>query len=79
MFLINLSYDKIQLPKGEILGHLQPIQCKIQTENTTKTHEINDLNVSDLEEMAKDTEKKFITSPADVEAHRKSLNYKMLM
>ena len=31
--LINLSYAKIQLPKGEILGHLQPIQCKIQTEN----------------------------------------------
>ena len=69
--LINLSYDKIQLPKGEILGHLQPIQCTIQTENNIKTHEINDLNVSDLEEMSKDTEKKFITSPADVETHRK--------
>ena len=63
--------DKIQLPKGEILGHLQSIQCTIQTENYIKTHEINDLNVSDLEEMSKDTEKKFITSPADVETHRK--------
>ena len=69
--LINLSYDRIHLPKGELLRHLQPIQCKVQKEKITKTHEVNDLNVSDLEEMSKDTEQKFMTSPADVETHRK--------
>ena len=37
--LTNLSYDRIYLPKGEILGHMTPIQCEIQEGRISETQE----------------------------------------
>ena len=67
--IINLNEDEnIFLKKGEILGHLEP--CPIEIGEIIKEDwaEIDDAG---KEEETIPLEKKFITSPAEVNTHRK--------
>ena len=81
LVVINLSSDEIYLSKGETMGFMQ-IQSidisEITTETFTKPSPIifedNKKEVLDKQEgeVNKDNiEKKFITSPTDIEVHRK--------
>ena len=69
--VINLSCDNIFLPKGEVIGHLEPITITME-ELVTET---SFTEIETPEEVLRDKEipleKKFITSPADVERHRR--------
>ena len=69
--VINLSHDNIFLPKGEVIGHLEPTTITME-ELVTET---SFTEIETPEEILKDKEipleKKFITSPADVERHRR--------
>ena len=69
--VINLSYDSVFLPKGEVIGYLEPTTI-------TKEELVMETSFTEIEipgEVLKDKEipleKKFITSPADVERHRR--------
>ena len=71
--LVNLSQEGIFLSKTQMLGHLEPTSISLE-EMTTETS----LRKTEIpEEIQKDDtiplEKKFITSPADVDRHRKVL------
>ena len=69
--LLNLAGDEaVHLKKGEILGHLEP--CPITIEEIVKEDWSNS-EESDGEEESSDLplEKKFITSPAEVNTHRR--------
>ena len=70
MALINLNEDeRIFLKKGEILGCLEPSSIEV-TEIVQEEHDgIGEENEKDNESMP--LEKKFITSPAEVNTHRK--------
>ena len=64
--LVNLNEDeKIFLKKGENLGHLEP--CSIEMNEIVKDQE----ETEGEENKAIPLEKKFITSPAEVNTHRK--------
>ena len=76
LVIINLSSDDISLSKGEIMGFMQVQSLEISeimTETSTKPsvvvceEKVNEVLI-DQKEMI---EKKFITSPADIEIHRK--------
>ena len=80
LVVINLASDDISFLKGEIMGFMQ-IQLleilKIVTETSTEpssiTYEENDnevLNEQKGEVEKLKIEKKFITSPADIDVHR---------
>ena len=68
--LLNLSEEEISLGKGEILGHLE--EADITVEEITTGAMLQNLNMetenSDCDVLI---DKKFITSPADVDTHRK--------
>ena len=76
LVIINLSPDDISLSKGEIMGFMQ-IQSleisEIMTETSTKPSavicedKVNEVLIDQKETI----ERKFITSPADIEVHRK--------
>ena len=67
--LLNLAEDEtVYLKKGEILGHLEP--CPITIEEIVKEDWSNS-DKSDGESSELPLEKKFITSPAEVNTHRK--------
>ena len=69
--LLNLAEDEaLYLKKGEILGHLEP--CPITIEEIVKEDWSNS-EESDGEEESSELplEKKFITSPAEVNTHRR--------
>ena len=70
MALLNLAEDEsIFLKKGEILGHLEPSSIEI---GEIIKEDWSDSMESDEEENTKiPLEKKFITSPAEVNTHRK--------
>ena len=74
MVIINFSIDDISIPKGEIMGFLQsqPIDIsEIRTETSTEPSPIS-IGEEDVQEDSQNQEeKKFITSPADIEVHRK--------
>ena len=81
LVVINLSSDEIYLLKGETMGFMQ-IQSldisEIMTETSTKPSPIifedDDKEVLDKQEgevNMDNLEKRFITSPADIELHRK--------
>ena len=76
LVIINLSSDGISLSKGEIMGFMQVQSLEISEimmETSTKPsvvvceEKVNEVLI-DQKEMI---EKKFITSPADIEIHRK--------
>ena len=69
--LLNLAEDEaVYLQKGEILGNLEP--CPITIEEIVK-EDWSDSEESDGEEESSELplEKKFITSPAEVNTHRR--------
>ena len=81
LVVINFALDDVNLSKGESIGHmcLQPLEIsEIMTETSTEPSSLicendekkifNNQKESDIEEKV---EKKFITSPADIEVHRK--------
>ena len=74
MVIINFSIDDISISKGEIMGFLQsqPIDIsEIRTETSTEPSPIG-IGEDDVKEVSQNQEeKKFITSPADIEVHRK--------
>ena len=79
LVVINLSNDYVYLLKGEVMGFMQnqsidisEIITEISTEPSTIALEDEDKEVLQNEEVyMENTEKKFITSPADIEVQRK--------
>ena len=72
--LINFSIDDVLFSKGEIMGFLQtqPIDIsEIMTETSTEPSPIviEEDNVTQV--LQEQEEKKFITSPANIDIHRK--------
>ena len=68
--LINLNEDeKIFLRKGEVLRHLEP--CSIEINEIVKEDWSEMEEIEGKENEAIPLEKKFITSPAEVNTHRK--------
>ena len=68
--LVNLNEDeKIFLRKGEILGHLEPCSIGINEIVKEDWSEMEEIEGKGNEAMP--LEKKFITSPAEVNTHRK--------
>ena len=74
MVIINFLIDDISISKGEIMGFLQsqPIDIsEIRTETSTEPSPIG-IGEEDVKEVSQNQEEmKFITSPADIEVHRK--------
>ena len=70
--LVNLSNDRIFLPKGELLGSLKSMEDNIQKIITSTSMEMMSIKVEkDQNTEVGEVEKEFITSPADVEVHRR--------
>ena len=79
LVVINLLNDDVYLLKGEIMGFMQNQSLDISeivTETSTEPSPI-ELGDEDKEVLQngevyiENTEKKFITSPADIKVHRK--------
>ena len=76
LVVINLSPNDISLLRGEVMGYMQ-IQTleilEIMTETSTEPSSIiyGDKVNEVLNEQKGEVEKKFITSPADIDIHRK--------
>ena len=81
LVVINLSTDDVYLLKGEIMGFMQNQSLdilQIVTETSTEPLPIilEDDNKEVLQKLngevkTENTEKRFITSPADIDVHRK--------
>ena len=81
LVVINFASDDIYLSKGEIMGFMQiqsfeisEIMTETSTEPSSLTYEDDDkevLHKQEGESEKENVEKKFITSPADIEVHRK--------
>ena len=79
LVVINLLNDDVYLSKGEVMGFMQNQSLDISeivTETSTEPSPIEledeDKEVLQNEEMhIENIEKRFITSPADIEVHRK--------
>ena len=69
--VVNLSQDGIFLSKEQMMGHLEPTPVSVEEMTTESVY----IGAKTPEEVINDEtiplEKKFITSPADVERHRK--------
>ena len=69
--LINLAKENVLLPKGELLGSLEPVEENIQKIVTSTSLEMMSIDIEENQNTeVGEVEKKFITSPADVEVHR---------
>ena len=82
LVVINFSTDSVYLSKGEIMGFMQSQSLDISeiiTETSTEPSPIlleEDNDIEELKEQKRkitleNIEKKFITSPADIDVHRK--------
>ena len=82
LVVINFLTDNIYLLKGEIMGFMQDQSLNVSeivTETSTEPSPIlleEDDNMEGLQEQEEEVvsesrEKKFITSPADIEVHQK--------
>ena len=81
LVVINLAMDDVNLLKGETMGYMsiQPLEIsEITTETSTEPSllvceddEKEVLNRQEEDCIKEKVEKKFITSPADIEVHRK--------
>ena len=81
LVVINLSTDDVYLSKGEVMGFMQNQSLDISEIVTeTSTEPLPVILENDDEEVlqnskgqvhTENTEKKFITSPADIKVHRK--------
>ena len=74
MVVINFSNDDISMSKGEIMGFFQsqPIDVsEIRTETSTQPSPIG-IGEDNVKEVSQNQEeKKFLTSPTDIDVHRK--------
>ena len=73
MVLINFSVDDISIAKGEIMGFLQNQSLdisEIMTETSTEPSPIVIEEDNITEVLQEQGEKKFITSPADIDVHQ---------
>ena len=74
LVIINFSIDDVSISKGEIMGFLQSQSIdisEIRTETSTEPSPIG-IGEDDVKEVLQNQkEKKFITSPADIDIHRK--------
>ena len=79
LVVINLSNDDVYLSKGEVMGFMQNQTLDISEIVTETSIEPSPIEVEDEDKEVlqngevhmESTEKKFITSPADIEVHRK--------
>ena len=81
LVVINFASDDVYLSKGETMGFMQiqsleisEIMTETSTEPSSIIYEDDDkevLNMQEGEFEKENVEKKFITSPADIEVHRK--------
>ena len=82
LLIINLSTDSIYLSKGEVMGFMQSQSLdisEIMTETSTEPSPIlleEDNDTEESKEQKKETtfentKKEFITSPTDIDIHRK--------
>ena len=81
LVIINLSSDEIYLSKGETMGFMQiqsldisEIMIETSTEPSPIIYEDDDKEVRNKQEGKRNIEsieKRFITSPADIDIHRK--------
>ena len=70
--LINLAEESVSLTKGELLGNLELVEEDIEKIVTNTAMEIMSVEIEeDQNTEVGEVEKKFITSPVDVEVHRK--------
>ena len=70
--LINFSLDDVLIPKGEIMGFLQSQTIDISEIETETSTEPSPIGIGEDNEILQNQEgKRFITSPADIEIHRK--------
>ena len=70
--LINFAKENVFLSKGELLGNLDPLEENVQKIITCTSMEMMSVEEEENQNTeVGDVEKKFITSPADVEVHRK--------
>ena len=74
LVIINFSIDDVSISKGEIMGFLQSQSIdisEIRTETSTEPSPIG-IGEDNVKEVSQNQEeKKFITSPADIDIHRK--------
>ena len=74
MVIINFSIDDVLISKGEIMGFLQSQSIdisEIRTETSTEPSPIG-IGEDNVKEVSQNQgEKKFITSPIDIDVHRK--------
>ena len=72
MVLINFLLDDVSIPKGEIMGFLQSQTIDISEIKTETSTEPSPIGIGEDNEVSQNQEeKRFITSPADIEIHRK--------
>ena len=72
MFWLIFSNDSIFLLKGELLGSLESMADNIQKIITSTSMEMMSTEAEENQNTeVREVEKKFITSPADVEIHRR--------
>ena len=74
LVIINFSVDDISLSKGKIMGFMQNQSLdilEIMTETSTEPSPILIEEDNTTEVFQKQEEKKFITSPVDIEVHQK--------
>ena len=70
--LINFAKENVFLPKGELLGNLEPLEENVQKIITSTSIEMMSIEEEENQNTeVGEVEKKFITSPADVEVHQK--------
>ena len=67
--LINFAKENVFLPKGELLGSLEPLEENIQKIVTSISMEMMSIEGENQNTEVEEVEKKFTTSPADVEVH----------
>ena len=68
--LINFAKESLFLSGGELLGSLEPLEESIQKIVTSTSMEMMNIEVEENQNTeVGEVEKKFITSPADVEVH----------
>ena len=67
-----MAKESVLLSKGELLGSLEPVEENIQKVVTSTSMEMMSIEIEENQNTeAEEVEKKFITSPTDVEVHRK--------
>ena len=70
--LINFAKESVILPRGELLGSLEPLEENFQKIVTSTSMEMINTEAEENQNTeVGEVEKKFNTSPADVEVHQK--------